>query len=535
MDSDLKTITIPLVEYQGLLARIDSLEKRVAELIAENAVLRAENAELRAKNVALEEKVLSLNQRLFGKKRDKLKGFNDNKLRNFWSIDKEKKARGRKPIDKSVMPNETRRYDFVTAPRCSECQEDMCFIGDDHSHHIDYRVIFKRVKVSQAKYCCRHCNKIVVANGCKLPIPKGLPMPGLLAKAILDKFSNASPAYRQAQNYNYIGISWSRQMLCGWYARTAYLIQPLVELMFEKILQSDYAMADETKLTLLRVVGKDPGSTGYMCVVKHGGPGFNFVYCFATSNRRQETITNKLSKFRGHLQTDGLNFYFKLQEKTGIIAVGCWSHVRRKFVYIVRLSNQMEGAAFTVIQMIKNLYMIESIGKKLPAPDLHKLRQEKAVPILNKMHEYLKGIDAPPKSSLGNAVNYTLERWDALTEYVNHPKLAIDNNATERCIKHFVIGRKNWLFADTEESGNGLGLIYSLVITCKINNLNPQTYLEYVLTQLPYINRHNKSELEQLLPDRVNLRKKFDEEHRSSIGVAETIVDNETEEIALAA
>jgi hypothetical protein len=195
----------------------------------------------------------------------------------------------------------------------------------------------------------------------------------------------------------------------------------------------------------------------------------------------------------------------------------------------------MKGAAFKVIQMIKRLYVIEKKGKKLTAPNLYKLRQKKAVPILDKMHEYLKGIDAPPKSSLGNAVNYTLERWDALTEYVKHPKLAMDNNATERCIKHFVIGRKNWLFADTEESGNGLGLIYSLVITCKINNMNPQTYLEYVLTQLPYINRHNKSELEQLLPDRVNLSKRFDEEHRSNLGIDETVVDNDTEDVALAA
>jgi transposase len=155
------------------------------------------------------------------------------------------------------MPNETRRYDFISVPKCDQCQQAMHFIGDDESHHVDYRVVFRKVKISQAKYGCRHCNKIVVANGCKLPIPKGLPMPGFLTKAILDKFSNASPAYRQAQNYSYMDMNYSRQMLCQWYARAAYLIAPLVELMFEKILQSDYVMADETTLPMLKIADKE--------------------------------------------------------------------------------------------------------------------------------------------------------------------------------------------------------------------------------------------------------------------------------------
>jgi transposase len=324
-------------------------------------------------------------------------------------------------------------------------------------------------------------------------------------------------------------MNYSRQMLCQWYARAAYLIAPLVELMFEKILQSDYVMADETTLPMLKIADKESGSNGYMCVIKQGGPGFNLVYCFATSNRKQETISNKLSKFKGHLQTDGLNFYFKLQKQTGVSAVGCWSHARRKFVHIVQLSGKMEGAAFEVIQKIKKLYVIEKKGKALSAAALYKLRQTKAVPILKELHDYLKQINAPPKSNLGNAVAYALERWDALTEYVKHAKLAIDNNATERCIKHFVIGRKNWLFADTEESGNGLGVLYSIVITCKINNVNPQLYLEYILAQLPYINKHNKRELEELLPDRFKTDKRFDVEYRSKHGIVEMSVDNETE------
>ena len=543
MTSKIKTITLPLVEYETLLARVSFLEKRVEELlaqnqnlIAENILLRTENAELRAKNASLEEKVSSLNQRLFGKKKDKIKCANDNKLKRFWNSEQEKKARGRKPIDKSIVPNETRRYDFVSIPKCKQCDKEMHFMGNDESHHMDYQAEFNKVKIIQAKYGCRHCNKIIVANGAKLPIPKGLPMPGLLTKAVLDKFSNASPTYRQEQNYSYMGINYSRQMLCQWYERVAYLIEPLISLMFEKILQSDYIMADETTLPLLNAADKLPGSNGYMCVVKQGGESFSFVYCFAIASRKQETIRRKLSKFKGHLQTDGLNFYFKLQEQEGIRAVGCWSHARRKFVDIVKLSDKSEGVAFTVVEMIKKLYVLEKDGKALSEPDLYQLRQKEALPILNEMYDYFKRINAPPKSSLGKAIRYTLERWDALTEYVRHPKLAIDNNATERCIKYIVIGRKNWLFAKTEESANALAKIYSLVITCKVNNINPQEYLEYVFTQLPYINKHNSNELEQFLPDRVNMSKRFDQEYRNRLGISESIViENNTEDITLAA
>ena len=132
--------------------------------------------------------------------------------------------------------------------------------------------------------------------------------------------------------------------------------------------------------------------------------------------------------------------------------------------------------------------------------------------------------NTPPKAKLGMAINYVLERWEALTEYIKDPILDLDNNHTERCIKFIVMGRKGWLFADNIESANKLGVLYSLVISCKINNVNPRTYLEYVLTQMPYINKSDPKELEQLLPDRFDINKKFDQEYLKSIGIAEKII-----------
>ena len=127
--------------------------------------------------------------------------------------------------------------------------------------------------------------------------------------------------------------------------------------------------------------------------------------------------------------------------------------------------------------------------------------------------------NTPSKGDLGISIEYTLSRWKELTVYTSNPKIDIDNNHTERYIKYIVIGRKNWLFAHNIDSSNKLTALYSLVISCKINNINPRTYLEYILTQLPYVNKNNITELKQLLPDRFNISKRFDLEYLKVKGV----------------
>ena len=118
---------------------------------------------------------------------------------------------------------------------------------------------------------------------------------------------------------------------------------------------------------------------------------------------------------------------------------------------------------------------------------------------------------------------HTLDRFDGLMEYTNNGNIEIDNNATERCIKYVVMGRKNWLFADNIESANKLSMLYSLIISCKFNNINPREYLEYIFTQLPYINKHDTEELRNLLPDKYDVSKRYDLEYREREGIIETI------------
>lgn len=507
----METIIISKSEYEALLAS--------------NAELLAKNKALEAKVKILEEKILDLHQRLFGKKKDLAN--KNNKIGKKPEGNSPKGKRGRKPIDKSEV-DYTKYYDFETTPVCSGCNTLMAKMGSNDSYHEDYKVVIQKVKISQAKYVCRCCNIITVANGSRLPIRKGTPMPGFLAQIILDKFSAGLPCYRQAQNYGYSDHNYTRQMLCNLGMQAADLLTPLLDLMLLKMLETKYLASDETGLVLLNLEGKKSGGKAYICVLKQAGQKFNFVYCWVIKSRKQGIINDKLKNFKGYLQSDGLNFYFKLKNLSGIKLVNCWAHARRKFIAIIKLSNMQEGVAYNIVEKIDALYRIEKQAKLLGLDRdvLLELRKKESVPILNELKSSLEESfkNTPPKAKLGMAINYVLERWEALTEYIKDPILDLDNNHTERCIKFIVMGRKGWLFADNIESANKLGVLYSLVISCKINNVNPRTYLEYVLTQMPYINKSDPKELEQLLPDRFDINKKFDQEYLKSIGIAEKII-----------
>lgn len=530
----IKQITIPLSEHKQLLAKVGDLESQVKALTLQHQAsldqyqkLTIKYDELLAENEVLKETVSSLKQELFGKKKDKIK--NSANIRDLNKARKEKLAnkRGRKPIDPEYKADEVRRHDFVSKPMCDGCKLEMYYVKDSCSQHEDYQIVIKKVRICQAIYACRYCNKIIVARGSKLPIDKGLPLPGLLAQTVLDKFSSAIPMYRQAQNYRYMGISYSRQQISNWFSRAADLIEPLYNLIFQDVISSSYLMADETPITLLNMEGKEAGSKGHISVIKQGGKGvFNFVYCWVIGSRAGKVIEEKLAKFQGNLQVDGLNFYFKILGQAGVIYVACWSHVRRKFTDIIKLSGKLEGVAFEVVQKIDKLYNIEHRGVGLSKEELLKLRKKEAVPIVKELKKYLTNIikTTPPKGKLGVAIKYTLERFDGLMQYTKNADLEIDNNATERCIKYIVMGRKNWLFADNIDSANKLAMLYSLVVTCKFNNINPREYLEYIFTQVPYINRHDTNELRKLLPDKYDVNKRYDLEYRERAGIAETII-----------
>ena len=535
-----QTITITKAEHELLLSKLDlanKLEKKEQELLIKTQELLVENTELLKQIEIFKAKILDLQKRLFGKKKDQITNKKSSNIGKRSTISKGEKA-GRKPIDKSRV-DITQHYDFAAPPICDGCNNLMANIGSNDSYHEDYKVEIKKIKISKAKYVCRDCNLIKVATGPRLPIRKGLPMPGFLAQIVLDKFSNGLPLYRQAQMYGYSDHSYTRQMFTNWTMIVGELLSPIHTLNLLNMLQQRYLASDETGIVLLHMPGKRTSGKGYICVLKQFGGNFNLVYCWVIRSRKQAEINDILKDFKGYVQTDGLNFYSKLENIDGIILVKCWAHTRRKFVEVVNLSGATQtGIAAYVVEQIDLLYEIEKQAKNnnFGVEEIRALRQEKSQPILNRLKSYLQENikTTPPKSNLGKAINYALKNWEGLTIYLTDGKLDIDNNHTERCIKYIVMGRKAWLFSDNIDSANKLAAIYSLIVSCKINNINPKIYLEYVLTQMPYINKNNIKELEQMLPNKFDITKRFDQEFLESNNIIEKLIYHDNNQITAA-
>ena len=193
------------------------------------------------------------------------------------------------------------------------------------------------------------------------------------------------------------------------------------------------------------------------------------------------------------MQADAYAGYDALY-KNNIIEVGCMAHARRKFVEATKGTKEI-GAPNKALRYIRELYKIEEEAKDLDDESRRKLRLEKSKPILEEFKQWLETKKIVPKTAIGKAITYTLNQWEALTRYLDHGMLSIDNNFAERLIKPIVIGRKNWLFAGSDKGAANAAIIYSLIETCKLNNVNPYEYLRDVLTRLPTQLNNNIREL----------------------------------------
>ena len=229
-------------------------------------------------------------------------------------------------------------------------------------------------------------------------------------------------------------------------------------------------------------------------------PDNQFVLFEYNRSRSGKTASDNLERYRGILQTDGYGGYNSLRARDDIISLGCWAHCRRKFTDVVKISSK-SGKAHEVVKWIGKLYQIESEAreKNLSFDARKELRQSQAPPILRKIQEVITKSIPPPKSALGKAITYALNQWGDLTRYVDHGEGEIDNNLMENQIRPFAIGRKNWLFLGNERSAKIAAFFYSLIQTCRINDIDARKYLIHVLTQAAGM-RRGEVDPKNLLP-----------------------------------
>ena len=269
------------------------------------------------------------------------------------------------------------------------------------------------------------------------------------------------PLYRQEKILQRYGIDIARNTLCSWIFKCADLFEPLVKMMKENIINYNYVQCDETPVRVLNEYNDETGE-----IKSKQGNSYMFVY---VGGERKTTKTiiydykptragqgakDFLEGFTGYIQKDGYAGYNVFSCNKNITLVGCWAHARRKFFDIVKIT-KTPGKAHEALNTIRKLYYIEKIAKakKLKPKEIKQLRETKSKPILDKFKKWLEKhlINAPPKSSLGQAISYTLKFWDELNQYLTDGILDIDNNAAENAIRPFVVGRKNWLFSDNDK------------------------------------------------------------------------------------
>ncbi|MCB5228420.1 IS66 family transposase [Alishewanella sp. 16-MA] len=414
----------------------------------------------------------------------------------------EKAAKPRRPRIIPELPRVDVIHD-IDDKTCVCCGHALHQMGEEVSEQIEFVPAKIRVlRNVRLKYSCRQCETngtkvdIKIADVPPAVIPKSMATPSLLAQIISSKMHYGLPLYRQEQLFNQAGIELSRQTMSRWLITCADKLKPLLALMKAELLKQPVLWADETTVNVLDV----EKSTCYMWVYGCGlekSTGPKLALFDYQDSRSSKHPCDFLSGFNGYLQVDGYAGY----EKTHATLVGCWAHARRKFVEAQKAQGKGKtGKADVALNHIQKLYALESKLKTAPPDKKYDARQALAKPLLEQFKSWLdKSSESVTKESLlGVAITYSLNQWPKLIRYLDDGRLNIDNNRAERAVKPFVIGRKAWLFANTETGAEASAAMYSLVETAKINGLEPYDYLCRLLTELPKANTHEQ--LQELLP-----------------------------------
>ena len=369
-------------------------------------------------------------------------------------------------------------------PCCGEAMSPYSHEASEQLHYLPAKLEVHETR--RLKYACGHCHGALVRAPMPVlsPIPKSMASASLLAYLIVSKFADGLPLYRIAGRLRRLGIEISHTLMSEWLMQCYPLLEELHRRMIRKVLDSGHVYTDDTTLPLqnddperrktfeakLWVYAKDH---------RHGPP--LIVYEFSRSRTRDAPLTF-LAGYRGDLQADAYPGYDPLFIDGAIREIACNVHARRKFVEAADLL-KTPGRAHQALAFYKALFRIERQIRDLSDADRLRERQEKTVPLLAQFKAWLDNAvhTVLPKDSLGIAVNYALKHWEALTNFTQAGHLEASNNYAERCMRPVAVGRKAFLFVGSERAGHAAAIYYSLVESCKANQVNPLTYLTYVL------------------------------------------------------
>jgi len=407
--------------------------------------------------------------------------------------------RRQRELDLSSLPHHRHEHDLPDAEKiCSGCHRAKDRIGEDVTTILEY--VPSKLEVHEhvrPKYACRYCKDGVSSPPPpERPIARGLAGPGLIAQIVVSKFGDHLPLYRQEDIFTRHGLHLSRSTLCDWVSAAAELFQPLYELQRRFVQQSAVLWTDDTPVTVL--VGGEAGSRQGRFWTYVGDDEHPYsVYDF-TMSRGRDGPQSFLQNFRGYLHADAYGGYDGVFLRPGseIVEVACWAHARRKF-FDAQKSSPRES--HQVLDGIRQLYDIEDRARPLSAAARCELRKREAAPILDRLDAYLAQLKSHilPKSALAKALTYARNQWDALRCYTQDGRLTIDNNTSERTLRHQAIGRKNWLFLGSQAAGPRAAVLYTILAGAKRHRIEPWAYVRELLMRL----HADDERLEDMLPD----------------------------------
>lgn len=481
--SDEGTITISKAEYQSMKQQIELLNHQLSELKRMVFGAKRERFVLTDSNQGS----------LFDLHTQEIKPEPEEEI----TYTRNKPSSKKQPLRLELAPHLPRREEIIEP---EGLQEGAIKIGEAVTEILEYdpATVYVR-KIVRPKYITSSNDEqtiITIADLPTLPIPKGNAGAGILAYILVSKFVDHLPFYRLVKMLKRQGVDIAESTINGWFNAACNLLSPLYEALMKKLLSASYLMADETPIPVLT---KDkPGSThkGYHWV--YYDPGNKLVLFDYQKTRSREGPDGMLEHFSGYLQTDGYAAYSNLQNGKNITLLACMAHARRKFEHAK--DNDLQRAKEALL-MFQQLYDIERTAREdnLKHDQVKQLREKESLPVLNKLEDWMKENinQVLPKSAIGEAIAYTLKLWPRLVRYNEQGRFQIDNNLIENSIRPVALGRKNYLFAGSHNAAQQAAIIYSLLATCKINNVEPFNWLKNTLDVIP---DYPANQLDKLLP-----------------------------------
>ena len=427
-----------------------------------------------------------------------------------------RKKPARKPFPEHLPRERILHPTPTSCPCCGGAK--LSKLGEDITETLE--VIPRSWKVIQhvrEKVSCRDCETISQAPAPFHVIPRGWAGPSLLAMILFEKYGQHQPLNRQAERYAREGVELSLSTLADQVGHCAVALAPLVERLRAYVMSAERLHGDDTTVPVL-ARGKTDIARSWVYVRDDrpfGGTGPPAAMFYYSRDRTGSHVHEHLEGWSGILQADAYSGYNKLyaadRQPAPILEAACWSHGRRKFFVLADIEAAAQARAkgekpaivsplaFEAVRRIDALFDIErTINGKSPEERLA-VRREHSAPLVADlqawMREHRAGLSR--KNEIAKAMDYMLKRWAAFARFLEDGRICLTNNAAERALRGIALGRKSWLFAGSDRGGQRAAVMYALIVTAKMNDVDPQAWLADVLARIA---DHPASKLDQLLP-----------------------------------